>query len=438
MRKEDLLRILLDWNFWKKDFDVGIEREDYIQKAIKYLDSNMIISLYGVRRAGKTFLMRQITKKLIENKIANKNEILSVNFDDSRITENTTDLLDEIFNVYLEELKPNKTPTMFLDEINRISEWERWARTIHELKKAKIFVSGSTSKLLKGELSTLLTGRHLDIIVFPFSFKEILYVNGIKTEDKLEMLSNLNRIKSLLDDYLKFGGFPEVVLSKDEEVKKQILLNYFGDIIEKDIIERYKIREGEKLRALARFYFSNISSPITFSSLKDFLNINTVTIDKFSNCMEESFLIFFVKMFHPSLKKQEKAARKVYSIDSGLANVVGFKLFETVGKLMENSVAIELKRRNREFYYWKEYGKSEGQEVDFIIRENFNVKELIQVTYANNIDEIDRREISSLIKASNLLNCNDLKIITWDLEDKLIKDSKEIKLIPLWKWLLFE
>ncbi|EOD42663.1 putative ATPase (AAA+ superfamily) [Candidatus Nanobsidianus stetteri] len=103
---------------------------------------------------------------------------------------------------------------------------------------------------------------------------------------------------------------------------------------------------------------------------------------------------------------------------------------------MENLVAIELKRREKEFYYWKEYGKSEGQEVDFLIKENNIIKELIQVSYINNIDEIDRREIRSLIKASSLLNCNDLKIITWDLEDKIIKDNKEIKLIPLWKWLL--
>jgi hypothetical protein len=141
-------------------------------------------------------------------------------------------------------------------------------------------------------------------------------------------------------------------------------------------------------------------------------------------------------MYHPSLKKQEKAPRKVYSIDTGLSNVVGFRLFETKGKLMENLVAIELKRREKEFYYWKEYGKSEGQEVDFLIKENNIIKELIQVSYINNIDEIERREIRSLIKASNLLNCNDLKIITWDLEDKIIKDNKEIKLIPLWKWLL--
>jgi len=435
MNKDEILSILLDWNFWKKDIDIGIERKEYIEKALKYMDSNMVICLYGVRRSGKTFLLRQIAKELIKRNIIDSKDILIVNFEDSRFREYNIDLLDQIFNIFLQELKP-KNPIIFLDEINKINEWERWVRTIHELKKAKIFVSGSSAKLLKGEISTLLTGRHLDIIVFPFSFEEILYTNKINTNDKLEILNNLNRIKKILEEYLKFGGFPEVVLSKDDEIKKKILLQYFDDIIEKDIIFRYNIREIGKIKALAKFYLSNISSLTTFSSLEDFLKINKLTIERFSNYMTESFLIFFVKMYHPSLKKQEKAPRKVYSIDTGLSNVVGFRLFETKGKLMENLVAIELKKREKEFYYWKEYGKSEGHEVDFLIKENNIIKELIQVSYINNIDEIDNREIRSLIKASNLLNCNDLKIITWDLEDKIIKDNKEIKLIPLWKWLL--
>ena len=187
---------------------------------------------------------------------------------------------------------------------------------------------------------------------------------------------------------------------------------------------------------MAKFYLSNISSPITFSSLKKSLNINAVSIKNFSLCLEEAFLIFFVKIFHPSVKQQEKVARKVYCIDTGLSNVVGFKISENIGKLMENVVAVELKRRNSEFYYWKEYGKSEGKEVDFLIKENLEIKQLIQVTYASSKDEIERREIKSLIKASELLKCKDLLIITWDYEDEIKENNKIIKCIPLWKWLI--
>jgi len=398
----------------------------------------MIVSLIGVRRSGKSVLMRQIAKKLMENGIANKNEILIVNFEDKRIVERDLKLIDDFFNAYMEEIRPLRKPIVFLDEVTKIPQWEKWVRTIHELNKAKILISGSTSQLTKGELATLLTGRHIDIIVFPLSFNEFLQFKNIQIKDKLEALAKESEIKALLREYIRFGGFPEVVLTRDEEVKRTILLTYFDDIIEKDVVERYKIRKTEKLKMLAKFYLSNISSPTTFSSLEQFLNMNSVTIEKFSYLLEEAFLIFFAKIFHPSVKKQEKVARKVYCIDVGLSNAIGFKIEESIGKLMENVVAIELKRRNPllEIYYWKEYGKAEGKEVDFVVRENFNVKHLIQVTYASNRNEVEKREIEALIKASDLLKCNDLLIITWDSADIVEISNKKIKFVPLWRWLL--
>jgi predicted AAA+ superfamily ATPase len=438
MKREEILRILLDWNFWKKNLESGIERNEYVDKALRFLQPNMIVSLIGVRRSGKSVLMRQIAKKLMESGIANKNEILIVNFEDKRIVERDLKLIDDFFNAYMEEMRPLRKPIVFLDEITKIPRWEKWVRTMHELNKAKILISGSTSQLTKGELATLLTGRHIDIIVFPLSFNEFLQFKNIQIKDKLEALAKESEIKALLREYIRFGGFPEVVLTKDEEVKRTILLTYFDDIIEKDVVERYKIRKTEKLKMLAKFYLSNISSPTTFSSLEQFLNMNSVTIEKFSYLLEEAFLIFFAKIFHPSVKKQEKVARKVYCIDVGLSNAIGFKIEESIGKLMENVVAIELKRRNPllEIYYWKEYGKAEGKEVDFVVRENFIVKQLIQVTYASNRNEVEKREIEALIKASGLLKCNDLLVITWNYEDVVEISDKKIKFVPLWKWLL--
>jgi predicted AAA+ superfamily ATPase len=438
MKREEILRILLDWNFWKKNLESGIERNEYVDKALRFLQPNMIVSLIGVRRSGKSVLMRQIAKKLMESGIANKNEILIVNFEDKRIVERDLKLIDDFFNAYMEEMRPLRKPIVFLDEITKIPRWEKWVRTMHELNKAKILISGSTSQLTKGELATLLTGRHIDIIVFPLSFNEFLQFKNIQIKDKLEALAKESEIKALLREYIRFGGFPEVVLTKDEEVKRTILLTYFDDIIEKDVVERYKIRKTEKLKMLAKFYLSNISSPTTFSSLEQFLNMNSVTIEKFSYLLEEAFLIFFAKIFHPSVKKQEKVARKVYCIDVGLSNAIGFKIEESIGKLMENVVAIELKRRIPllEIYYWREYRKAEGKEVDFVVRENFSVKQLIQVTYASNRNEVEKREIEALIKASGLLKCDDLLFITWDYEDVVEISDKKIKFVPLWKWLL--
>jgi|YelNatPaOPRAMG01_1025707.scaffolds.fasta_scaffold28309_2 predicted AAA+ superfamily ATPase len=438
MERNEILKILADWNFWKKELNCGIERKDYVEKAMKFLQANMIVSLIGVRRSGKSMLMKQIARKLIESGIVNRNDTLIINFEDKRIVEGNLKLLDDFFATYIEEIKPTNKPIVFLDEIHKVPQWEKWVRTMHELEKAKILVSGSTSQLTKGELSTLLTGRHIDIVVFPLSFAEFLYFRNIQVSDKLDLITRENEIKSLLREYLKWGGFPEVVLAKDEETKKTILLSYFDDIIEKDVVERYKIRKREKIKLLAKFYLSNISSPITFSSLEELLHMNSVTIENFSSMLEESFLIFFTKVFHPSVKKQEKVARKVYSIDVGISNAIGFRIEESIGKLMENIVAIELKRRNStsEIYYWKEYGKAEGKEVDFVVRENFNTEELIQVTYASKKEEVEKREVEALIKASEQLKCNKLIIITWDYEDLVEINGKKVKFVPLWKWLL--
>jgi predicted AAA+ superfamily ATPase len=245
MERDEILRILADWNFWKKELNCGIERKDYVEKAMKFLQANMIVSLIGVRRSGKSMLMKQIARKLIESGIVNRNDTLIINFEDKRIVEGNLKLLDDFFATYIEEIKPTNRPIVFLDEIHKVPQWEKWVRTMHELEKAKILVSGSTSQLTKGELSTLLTGRHIDIVVFPLSFAEFLYFRNIQISDKLDLITRENEIKSLLREYLKWGGFPEVVLAKDEETKKTILLSYFDDIIEKDVVERYKIRKIE-------------------------------------------------------------------------------------------------------------------------------------------------------------------------------------------------
>jgi predicted AAA+ superfamily ATPase len=436
MEKNEILEVLLDWNFWKKELYLGEKREGYLEKAKKFLDSNMVIAIIGVRRAGKSILMRQIAKSLIDSG-EKKENILIVNFEDKRFISPDLKLLDEIYSTYVQELNPERV-FIFLDEIHKVKNWEKWVRTFHELEKGKVIISGSSSNLLKGELASLLTGRHLDINVFPLSFSEFLKFKKVEIKDKLDLINKKNQIIFLLKEYLEFGGFPEVVKSSE---KKEILINYFDDIITKDIVERHKIRKIEKLKLLAKFYLTNISSLITFSSVEKFLKIGKETVENFSSYLEESFLIFFNYMFHPSLKNQEKAPRKVYCIDNGIANAIGFKVSENFSKLMENVVAIELKKKsldnpNIEIFYWKEYGKSEGKEVDFVVKNGFNIDQLIQVTYASNRDEIKEREIDALIKASELLNCKNLSIITWDYEDELKVNNKKIECIPLWKWLL--
>ena len=433
MNKDEILAVLKDWNFWEGKPAVGIEREEYLGTGLRFLKPNVVLALTGVRRSGKSYIMRQIAKKLIEKGI-NPRYILIINFEDRRFTDISLKLLEEIYEAYLEYFQPSK-PFIFLDEVQHIKNWERWVRTIHELEKAKIIISGSSSKLLSGELATLLTGRHLDITVFPLSFKEFLGFKDIILKERLDIISKKIEIKRLFQEYMEYGGFPEIVLSKE---KTQLLLAYYDDIITKDIEKRYKIRKSESLRSLAKFYLTNISNPITFNSAKNFVNGSTVTIEKFSGYMEEANIIFFLKRFSFSVKEQEKSPRKIYAIDTGLSNAVGFRFSENLGRVAENLVAIELKRKRAsnpliEIYYWKDqYGK----EVDFVVKNRTKVEQIIQVCWDASDPRIKTKEVKNLLKASKELKNNNLFVITGDYEGEEKAGGKKIKFIPLWKWLL--
>ena len=434
MRREELLGILHDWNFWKQELDCGKERKDYLEKCLRFLKTNVVVAIIGVRRSGKSYIMRSMLKNLLRGQVERKNTLM-VNFEDKRFAEFYPKLLDEIYETYLEFLKPDKKPFIFLDEVHNVPMWERWIRTMHELGKAKIIVSGSSSKLLAGELATVLTGRHLDVSVFPLSFEEFLYFKNVGIEDKLDLVSKKIQVRRAFNEYFEFGGFPEVVLSSE---KKQLLLTYFDDILTKDIEKRYRLKKAEKLRALARFYLTNVSNPITFNSLKNSLDTTTNTIEKFSSYMEEANVIFFVKRFSFKIKEQEKSPRKVYSIDVGLANSVGFKFSSNAGKTAENLVAIQLKKKekedpNTEIYYWKDF---QGREVDFVVKEGQKIKQLIQVCYAVENFDTRQREIKALLKASKELKCNVLLVITEDEEEEEKIKGKTIRYLPLWKWLL--
>ncbi|GFO98210.1 ATPase [groundwater metagenome] len=351
MRKEELLKILSDWNFWAKEIDTGIKREDYIKNLIPLITgTNQIVCIAGIRRSGKSTIIKQLAKEL-----GGDINTLLVNFEDERFIQRDLKLLREIFNTYLEKVKPEKKPFIFLDEIQNIPEWERFARGVHERKEATIVISGSSSKLLSTELATLLTGRNITFFAYPLSFKEFLKFKGISATTEIEALAKRIEIKRALDEYMEFGGFPEVVLSTD---KKRILLGYFEAIITKDTIDRFNIREREKIKTLSKFYLTNISSPVSFNKVSSFLSIPLTTVERFSDYIQTACLVFFIKKYSFSMKEQEKAQRKVYSIDSGLSNAIGFRFTKNSGKLMENIVATGLKIRQSfepgtEIYYWR-------------------------------------------------------------------------------------
>ncbi|MDI6917134.1 MAG: ATP-binding protein [Thermoplasmatales archaeon] len=429
--RKDRLRILLE-EYWKKELPELIERESYINT-----DSPLISDVIGPRRAGKTYLMFLTVKKLLKSGV-DKRQTLYVNFERRILYPLTPDYFNYLVEIIYEgEILKNKV-YLFLDEVRRLKDWEKFVRSIYdEFKgKMKIVISGSTSKLTKSNLSHLLSGRHLTTPVYPLSFREFLRfkgfgMSGLPTEEEKA------KTMKFLREYIEYGGFPEVVLNKNKE---EYLENLFLDIITRDVAP--KVKYPAVLEDLACLLTSLSAKTVSFSKLSRLLGsrgikISVPTLEKYFYLMKDAFLFSDNRIYSFKIKDQLQHPGKIYCIDTGFVNYFGFKFSEDRGRLIENLVATELHRRfphgKTKIFYWKDY---QGNEVDFVVKEGIKVNELIQVTYANGQDEIEKRETRALLKASRELKCNNLKIITWDYKAEENMENRKIVYTPLWKWLL--
>ena len=427
MRRDEILKILVDWNYWGYYKDESVDRGRYIEDLNHLLKTGEIIVIKGVRRSGKSTLMLQFIRK---SGLEEKNTLV-VNFEDPRFKNLNLELLDRIYEVYLDELQPDKEHYVILDEVQEVEGWEKFARYLHEAKKVQVFITGSSSKLLSEEYSTFLAGRHVDIEIFPLSFSEFLEFKGVSIRSRMEMVKFRHRIRKLLDEYLEFGSFPKVVLI--EEGKEELLNNYFRDILIKDVQSRFKVREPVKLEELAKYYLTNISTLQSFNKVRKLLNLSLDTVERYSTYFTVARLIFFVPKFSFSVREQILNPKKVYCMDTGLRNIVSFKFSEDLGRIVENVVFLNLLFRNKEIYYWRD---KQQREVDFVLKSGLGIEQLIQVTYASSEEEIAVREKRALIKASEELNCEDMRVITWDYESEEEFKGRSITFTPLWKWLL--
>ena len=435
MDKNEIIQILHDWNFWTQQPKTGLKRGFYLDRLNALSSSAFASSITGPRRAGKSIIMRQFARHLIEEGVEARN-VLHVNFEDSRFTGSGVAFLEEIFRAYEEFLAPTALPTIFLDEIQEIDGWEKWVRTMLELGKARILVSGSNAGLLSQELGTLLTGRHLDVTVFPLSFGEFLEFNRAPSSPlEAAGTGQVTAIKGLLRKYLEWGAYPEVVLS---EPKKEILLSYFEDVLQKDLIRRFKIRKPQELRALAKFYFSSVASPVTYQSAGRALDLSMTAVQRYSGYLEQVYLVFLLKRFSWKAKEQEKSPRKAYAVDTGLCNAVGFRFTENLGRLAENLVFLALKRRQavnpeQEIYYWKDQDQSE---VDFVIKEGLKVSQLLQVCWNVRDEKTRTRDTRSLWRAMREFDLASATIVTEETTAEETEEGRTIRFVPLAQWLL--
>ena len=434
LTKDKILEILNDWNFWHKDITPGISREKYQEKLLTHYNIGLAVSLIGLRRSGKSTIMQMLADELRREKNIATNNFLYVNFEDSRfLGEYSIELLENIYEVYQQIVKPVGKPIVLLDEVQNIVGWEKFVNSLIERERASVFVSGSNSYLLSSELSSVLTGRQTVVKVFPLSFKEFLLFNKININGELDIVNKKLEIKELFNVYLKFGGMPKPALVATEDEKNIILRNYFEDIINRDIIVRFKIRQTDKLKTLAKFYLTNISSLISYNKVKDFLKIPLSTIERFSDYFTTPFLLYFVPKFSYSLKEQSVNPRKVYAADLGLRNAISFNSSEDRGKLLENLIFLQLLRSEDEIYYYK---TKDNLEVDFLIRQKGKIKYLIQVCVSLKNFNTREREIKALLNAMKELNLSEALIITEDEEEVIEDDGKKIIAIPAYWWLL--
>ena len=417
-----------------------IENEKFISSHIKNIihrenirlfSSNLkkVCVFYGVRRCGKSFLLFHLFLQKPESS-------LYIDFEDERFKEITASELNQIKEAFF-ELKPqllNKRDVIFLfDEIQNVKLWEKFVRRLVEKENIQVFCAGSSSKITPQYIHTSLRGRVWSIEVMPFSFKEFLIAKNFDiSSDDIFYSDSKIWIKTHFQEFLKYGGFPEVVLANTEFEKRKILHDYMEALFFRDLVEKFEIKNIYLLEALWDKLFSAFSTRLSlsafFNQYKGKIPFSKDTLFSYYKYFLESLLVYEIRKFTESTYKRMRNPPKIYLIDVGLAKRI---TSEDKGRLLENIIFLELKRRGYEIFYFQE-----KHECDFVVKKNNNF-ELYQITY--NLNEKNKtRELMGIIEAAKSLGLKQGTIITYDQEDQFLYDDIEINVIPAWKWLILE
>jgi len=403
-----------------------------------------VISVVGVRRCGKTYLLLNTMKQLLRE--LKKDNVVYVNFEHERLRNLDAGDLEELLVAQREIFEPDETKPvyMFLDEIQNVRDWDKWVRRIHDERRFRIFITGSSSKLLSREIATSLRGRCLSFILYPFSFAEFLKAKKYPLESlaEIQYSEEKGKVLKLLREYMEFGGFPEVVLEGDEETKNRLLSSHFETIFYKDIVERYGVRNLALLGDFLRYAINNLSSYLSLTKVEKYFKSTGIkcskkTLANFLKYSEAVFLLFPLEIFSYKIKDRMQYPRKIYCADTGIVGRFTPKISENLGRLAENVVYSELRRRfeppTHEIFYWRD---RQLGEVDFVVKEGLRVKQLVQVCWDSTDEETKKREIRGLVKAMEEFRLREGLVLTEDFEGKERVDGRRVVYRPLWRWLL--
>lgn len=421
MQKSLLKEIILEQEKERKDLDLGIKRTalDFVSKQIP-LPHAVIIS--GIRRCGKSTLLNQAINNFY------KQSVYYLNFEDERLIDFEVADFNSLYEVFLELYGERKV--FCFDEIQNAPQWEVFVRRMQN-KGYKFFITGSNASLLSKELGTKLTGRCVSIELYPFSFMEYLSFKGYELQkNALSYTTERATIKKHFSEYLKHGGMPEYLKYKDSTLLKRV----YEDILYRDIVARYDIRQVKALRELGLYLLSNIGGLFSYNNLAKMLGLGSMnTIKSYADYLENSFLVSLVNRFSYSLKQQLVANKKICCIDNGLAESIAFQFSKNKGKFLENLVFLELRRRHPETYYYK---TANSLEVDFLTRDGEKDISLIQVADNLENEKTRKREIDALAYAMDELKIKKALILTEDTEEEIKLKGKVILAQPVYKWLL--
>ena len=403
-------------------------KQDYIHRIddvtiADYLNTTLIKLITGPRRAGKSVIALQLLKNQNFAYLNFDDDLLLKNFDEDAVIQGLNDVYKNF--TYL-----------LLDEIQNLPGWEMWVNKLYR-RGINLVITGSNSKLLSHEMASTLTGRYIQITVFPFSFSETVRFSKQSLPETIHATpTETGKMLAMLHTYLFNGGFPETVLNPG--VLKNYLSSLFDSILLKDILKRFRIRQTQQLYDLSNFLLSNYTNLFTFNQIKDTLDFKSVaTVQKFIGYLEEPYLFQHITRYDNKIKKHQKTAQKIYIIDNGFVKARSFELSPNYGRLLENLVFVELLRKNYkpelELFY---YRTRNDREIDFIIRKGHRVEQLLQVCYDINQPKTLKRELDALVEAAIELKCDDLLLITWDREEQISINDLTIHLLPAYKWLI--
>lgn len=398
------------------------QNKRYVQRYIadEWLQTSEILIISGIRRCGKSVLMQQIRDRLVEKDFF-------FNFDDERLANFKLDDFQKLQECFVELF--GEQHTYYFDEIQNIEGWERFVRRLYNAGN-KIVITGSNARMLSRELGTHLTGRYIQVEIYPFSFQEYLAMNEIPVNAKTlyTTTGRATMVKSFVK-YMECGGFPKFL----QDGSVSYLTSLYESIIYRDILTRNGLTNEKEMLELMFYLASNATKRVTYSSLGKVVGIqHPDTIKNYLEYIQQTYLIFQLFRYDPSVKKQMMSPKKIYFVDNAIIKRIGFNATENNGVFLENLVFIELKRRGWDVYYY-----ADKKECDFIVRKGLHISDAYQVTLKMDSQQTREREIAGVREAMQAYSLSKGYILTFEGKETInFDDGTIVEVVPVWEWIL--